>query len=136
MRFPVFYYIVKLIFPGSLYRSALFCKLVAKALTRMHRVLSAYVKMPFSHRIRFFFYWRYVQWHSFIRTSRCISDILSHFMTKPTKWHVRPAKTQKSLGIRQSDQSSLSARRNLVSLNTHRAHSAESDRTWQMSRLI
>ena len=25
---------------------------------------------------------------------------LSHSMTKPTKWHVRPAKTQISLGIR------------------------------------
>ena len=30
-----------------------------------------------------------------------IQDIvnLSRFMTKPTKWHVRPAKTQISLGI-------------------------------------
>ena len=25
---------------------------------------------------------------------------MSHFMTKPTKWHVRPAKTQINLGIR------------------------------------
>ena len=25
---------------------------------------------------------------------------MSHLMTKPTKWHVRPAKTQISLGIR------------------------------------
>ena len=25
---------------------------------------------------------------------------LSHLMTKPTKWHVRPPKTQISLGIR------------------------------------
>ena len=25
---------------------------------------------------------------------------LSHLLTKPTKWHVRPAKTQISLGIR------------------------------------
>ena len=30
---------------------------------------------------------------------------MSHLMTKPTKWHVRPAKTQTSLGIRQFDQS-------------------------------
>ena len=30
---------------------------------------------------------------------------LIHGLTKPTKWFVRPAKTQISLGIRQSDQS-------------------------------
>ena len=30
---------------------------------------------------------------------------MTHGMTKPTKWHVRPAKTQISLGIRPSDQS-------------------------------
>ena len=30
---------------------------------------------------------------------------MSRLVTKPTKWHVRPAKTQISLGICQSDQS-------------------------------
>ena len=29
-----------------------------------------------------------------------IYNNLSHLMKKPTKWHVRPAKTQISLGIR------------------------------------
>ena len=35
--------------------------------------------------------------------SRCLSTMqvqLSRIVTKPTKWHVRPAKTQISLGIR------------------------------------
>ena len=31
---------------------------------------------------------------------KCLSDDLSRLMTKPTKWHVRPAKIQISLGIR------------------------------------
>ena len=47
-------------------------------------------------------------------------DRLSHHMTKPTKWHVHPSKTQISRGIRPvwSD-SSLSAWRKLGSLATH-----------------
>ena len=41
-------------------------------------------------------------------------------MTKPTKWHVHPAKTQISLGIRPIwSESSLSAWRKLGSLATH-----------------
>ena len=40
---------------------------------------------------------------------------LSHLMTKPTKWHVPPAKTQISLGIRPVwSESSLSAWRKLL----------------------
>ena len=58
-------------------------------------------------------------------------------MTKPTKWHVRPAKTQISLGIRQVwSEFSLSARRKLGSLATHWAHSEDSDQTGRMPRLI
>ena len=54
---------------------------------------------------------------------------LSHHMTKPTKWHVRSAKTQISLGIRPVWlESSLSAWRKLGSLATHWAHSEDSDR--------
>ena len=65
-------------------------------------------------------------------------------MTKPTKWHVRPAKTQISLGIRPVwsesslslislgirpvwSESSLSAWRTLGSLATRWAHSEDSD---------
>ena len=48
-----------------------------------------------------------------------ISD-MSRPMTKPTKWHVRPAKTQISLGIHPVwSESSLSTWRKLVSLATH-----------------
>ena len=58
-------------------------------------------------------------------------------MTKPTKWHVPPANTQISLGIRQIwSESSLSAWRKLGSLATHWAHSKDSDQTGQMPRLI
>ena len=49
---------------------------------------------------------------------------LSRSTTKPTKWPaVRPAKTQRSLGIRPVwSESSLSTKRNLGSLATHWAH--------------
>ena len=49
-------------------------------------------------------------------------------MTKPTKWHVCPVKTQISLGICQVwSESSLSAWRKLGSLATHWANSEVSD---------
>ena len=45
---------------------------------------------------------------------------MSCFVTKPTKWHVRPTKTQISLGIRPVwSESSLSAWRKPESLTTH-----------------
>ena len=75
-------------------------------------------------------------------THVCISDwehheYLSHCMTKPTKWHVRPIKTQISLGMRPVwSESSLSARRNLESLAIHWMHSEDSDLTGRMPRLI
>ena len=55
---------------------------------------------------------------------------LSRLMTKPTKWSVRPAKTQINLGIRPVwSESSLSAWRSTGSLATHWAHSEDSDQT-------
>ena len=58
-------------------------------------------------------------------------------MTKPTKWHVRPVKTQITLGIRPVwSESLLSAWRKLGSLDTQWVHSADSDQTGQMPRLI
>ena len=57
-------------------------------------------------------------------------------MTKPTKWHVRPAKIQISLGIRPVwSESSLSAWRKLGSLATHSAHSEDCDQTGSESSL-
>ena len=62
---------------------------------------------------------------------------MSHPLTKPTNWHVRPAKTQISLGIRPVwSESSLSARRKLGSLATHWMHRKDSDQTGLMPRLI
>ena len=85
-----------------------------------------------------------VDWFRFIAPgnimkvmSRCCLKHLSRLMTKPTKWHVRPAKTQISLGIRPVwSESSLSAWRNLGSLATYWAHSEDSDQTGRMPRLI
>ena len=57
---------------------------------------------------------------------RIIAIQLSRLMTKPTKWPVRPAKTQICLGIRPGwSESSLSAWRKLRSLATHWAHSED-----------
>ena len=58
-------------------------------------------------------------------------------MTKPTKWHLDPAKTQISLGIRPIwSESSLSAWRKLGSLAANWVHSEDSDQFWRMPRLI
>ena len=62
---------------------------------------------------------------------------MSRLMIKPTKWHVRPAKTQISLGICPAwSESSLSAWRKFGSLAAHWAHSKDSDQTGRMPRLI
>ena len=58
-------------------------------------------------------------------------------MTKQRKWHVRPSKTQISLGIRPVwSESLLSAWRKLGSLATQWAHREGSDQTGWMPRLI
>ena len=58
-------------------------------------------------------------------------------LTKPTKWHVHPAKTWINLGIRPVwSESLLFAWRKLGSLATHWVHSEDSDQTGQMPRLI
>ena len=59
-----------------------------------------------------------------------IKQHFSRLMTKTNNWHVRPAKTQISLGIRPVwSESSLSAWRKLVSLATQWAHSEDSDQS-------
>ena len=66
-----------------------------------------------------------------------MSDQVSHLMTKPTKWHVHPAKTQISLGICLVWlESLLSIWRRLGSLATHWAHIEDADQTGRMPRLI
>ena len=75
--------------------------------------------------------WRY--WWNIV----LLVSYLSRIRTKPTKWHVHPAKTQISLGIRPVwSGSSLSAWRKLGSLVTHWAHSEDSDQIGRMPRLI
>ena len=65
------------------------------------------------------------------------TEDVSQRMTNPTKWHVRPAKTQISLGIRPVwSESSQSAWRKLGSLTIHWAQSEDSDQTGWMPRLI
>ena len=79
-----------------------------------------------------------MQWQSDIGVVvSLLWEKLSRIVTKPTKWHVRSAKTQISLGIRPVwSESSLSAWRKLGSLATHQAHSKDSDQTGWMPRLI
>ena len=62
---------------------------------------------------------------------------MSPIMTKPTKWYVRPAKTQISLGIRPVwSESSLCAQWVAKDLSFLHADSEESDKTGPMPRLI
>ena len=62
---------------------------------------------------------------------------MSHLMTNPTKWHVHPAKTQISLGIRPVwSGASLSAWRNIGSSAIYWAQWEDSDQTRRMPRLI
>ena len=62
---------------------------------------------------------------------------ISRLMTKQTKWPLRPAKTQISLGIRPvwSD-SSQSAWRNIWFSATHWAHCEDSDRTGRTDHFV
>ena len=62
---------------------------------------------------------------------------MSCFMTKPTKWHVRPAKTQISLGIHPvGSEPSLCAQWVAKDPSFLHADSEDSDQTGRMPRLI
>ena len=62
---------------------------------------------------------------------------MSRRMTKPTKRHVRPVKTQISIGIRPVwSESPLSAWIKLGSTATHWEHSEDTDQTGRIPRLI
>ena len=64
-------------------------------------------------------------------------EVFRRRMTKPTKWPLRPAKTQISLCVRPVwSESSLSAWRNIESSGTHWAHCEDSDQTGRTPRLI
>ena len=75
--------------------------------------------------------------HFSVDVMKLIQRQMSQRMTKPSKWHVCPAKIQISLGIRSVwSESSLSAWRKFGSLATHWVHSEDSDQTGRMPRLI
>ena len=77
-------------------------------------------------------YWK----RNSLESKEVIQD-LSHSMTEPTKWPLRPAKTQVSLGVHLIWlESLLPAWRNLGPLAILRAHNDDSDQTVQMPRLI
>ena len=77
-----------------------------------------------------------LKWHVSKDADRMANSV-SCLMTKPTKWHVRSATTQISLGITPVwSVSSLSAWRKLGSLATHWAHNEDLDQTGRMPRLI
>ena len=61
-----------------------------------------------------------------VATQRMEIGHMCHLTSKSTKWHMPPAKTQISLGIRPVwSESSLSTWRNVGSLATHGAHSED-----------
>ena len=67
----------------------------------------------------------------------CSGELMSHLVTKPTKWHVRPAKTQISLGTRPVwSESLLCAQWVAKEPNFLHADNEDSDQTGRMSRLI
>ena len=72
----------------------------------------------------------------FSQTAQAKTPHLSRYMTKPTKWLCVQQRLRSAWASAQSDQSLLSAWRNLGSLATHWAHSKDSDQTGQMLRLI
>ena len=62
---------------------------------------------------------------------------MSHDMTKPTKWHMHPAKTQISLGIRPVwSESSLCTQWVDKDLSILHANSEDSDQTGRIPKLI
>ena len=65
------------------------------------------------------------------------SYYLSRLATKPTKWHVLPAKSQTSLGLHPvRSESSLSARRSIGSLAVYWVHGEDTVQTRDMPSLI
>ena len=76
-----------------------------------------------------YFKTNHIPYHADLKWTKSIL-LLSRLMTKPTKWHVRPAKIQISLGIRPVwSESSMSAWSKLGFLATDWAHSEDSDQT-------
>ena len=72
-----------------------------------------------------------------VLVNRALYGHMSRLVTKPTKWHVRPAKTQISLGIHSVwSESSLCAQWVAKDPSFLHANSEDSDQTGRMPRLI
>ena len=69
-------------------------------------------------------------------TGSSVLTYMSRDMTKPTNWVCAQRRLRSAWASAQSDQSSLSAWRNLGSLAVHWMHSKDSDQTGRMPRLI
>ena len=108
-----------------------------KALIRLRGCAGWSAPLLFAYEIRYIFSWPGSFGSCTFLQSFYFKFCMSRLMPKPTKWHVRPAKTQISLGIRPVwSESLLSAWRKPGSLATHWAHSEDSDQTGWMRRLI
>ena len=89
-----------------------------KALIRLHGCAVWSAPLLFAYDIKHIF-----SWPGSNKSWGSIMEILNRLMTKPTKWPVRPAKTQINLGIHLVWwETSLCAWRSIVSLATHKAH--------------
>ena len=83
------------------------------------------------------FWWIYHGIYMYIVKKMIIHIEMSRIVTKPTKWHVRPAKTQISMGICLVwSESSLYAQWVAKDPSFLHADSEDSDQTGQMPRLI
>ena len=71
-----------------------------------------------------------------MRLTETDSHDLRRLMTKPTKWHVRPAKTQISLGIRQVCSESSLCAQSVAKDPSFLYVEAKTDQTGRMPRLI
>ena len=88
--------------------------------------------------------WTYIAWNETVfmyEVSKAMEwrsiIYLNHSMTKPTKWHMHPAKTQISLGIHPDwSESSLCAQWEAKDSRFFHADSKDSDQTGWMPRLI
>ena len=105
---------------------------VVRDITGRHCVLLESLKLYFSS-----LYWFHLMKLFKVYQQTKTSIKLSRLMTKTTKWHVHPAKTQISLGIRPVwAESSPSAWMKLGSLATHWAHSEDLSLRWAHSHFV
>ena len=116
------------LFSWSLVSYLLVFNATVEQVLSMHSLVSDIFKQVF-----ILFY----QYTSFLLYLSSLAKQMSNYMTKPTKWHVRPAKTQINLGIHPVwSESSLCSRWVAKNPSFIHADSKDSDQTGWMPRLI